>query len=203
MTHARMIALFVKPPIPGLVKTRLAKDIGNEAACKIYRYLAESIIDQIRVSGIQMALFFDGKEAEELPESWRKSAVKFIAQNGEDLGRRMVNAFRNLFDDGVEQMVLLGGDIYGIDAAYLKQAFDLLLTNDMVIGPAFDGGYCLAGFNKASFDASLFCDIPWSTERVFELTMENALARCISTGILKTLRDVDRLDDLLAIDMKW
>ncbi len=199
MTPTRMIALFVKPPIPGLVKTRLAKDIGNVAACKVYRNLAESIIAQIKASGVQMVLFYDGGEVEKLPESWKKSAMKSVAQIGEDLGIRMVNAFRSLFDDGVEQLVLIGSDIYGIDAAYLKQAFELLMTKDMVISPAFDGGYCLVGFNKASFDPSLFCGIPWSTERVFELTMESANTSCLSAGILKPLRDIDRLDDLLAM----
>ncbi len=194
-----MIALFVKPPIPGLVKTRLARDIGNDAACKVYYNMACNIIEQIKASGIPMALFFDGENTEKLPEYWIESALKTAAQNGEDLGMRMANAFRTLFDDGVEQIVLAGSDIYGMDAAYLKEAFELLVKHEMVIGPALDGGYCLVGFNKASFDQSVFCGIPWSTERVFKLTMESATISGLFVAVLEPLRDIDRLEDLPAL----
>ena len=54
------VVLFVKPPIPGRVKTRLARDIGDDAACSIYRRLADYTIQQIQASGIPLALFFDG-----------------------------------------------------------------------------------------------------------------------------------------------
>jgi len=41
------LIIFLKYPEPGKVKTRLAKNIGNEKACEIYKLLAEKIIKNV------------------------------------------------------------------------------------------------------------------------------------------------------------
>jgi len=191
--------LFVKPPIPGLVKTRLARDIGNEAACTIYRRLAEDTIQQIQACGIPLALFFDGDNPSLLPQSWLDAAGICFFQQGADLGKRMAHAFTQLFKDGFKQVVLIGSDIPGIDATYLHTAMTLLASHDMVIGPALDGGYCLIGFHHEQFSAALFENIPWSSDQVFHLTMQSAETAGLSTGILPPLQDIDTYDDLLAV----
>ncbi len=195
-TLFRIVAIFVKPPIPGHVKTRLARSIGNKAACKIYRRLADSIVDQIKASGIPMAIFFDGEDSSKLPESWRKDSVICQKQTGDNLGKRMVEAFARLFAEGIEQVVLIGSDIVGLDSGYLVKAFDQLNTHDMVIGPALDGGYCLVGFNMEQFKSELFEDTPWSTDMVLELTLKKAATAGLSTALIDALQDIDTIDDL-------
>lgn len=197
MIPSQIIALFVKPPLAGRVKTRLARDIGSEAACRIYRKLADHAVRQIQASGYPLALFYDGNDPALLPEPWHKAAMVSRAQEGPDLGARMANAFGCLFEKGAERVILTGSDIPEIDAAYLRQACGSLDHHDMVIGPALDGGYCLIGFRRERFSTNLFCDIPWSTDQVFELTVTAARAADLSVGILKPLRDVDTLDDLV------
>lgn len=196
MNSDRIIALFVKPPIPGRVKTRLARDIGDEKACAIYRALADQTIRQIQASGIPLALFFDGADSELLPSAWRQTAQLCLPQEGTDLGARMAAAFQGLFAEGNQQVVLIGSDIPGITARYLQQAFELLAVNQMVIGPAVDGGYCLIGFNQKQFTASVFQNIPWSTDQVFKLTMQAAKQAGLTVGLLPVLRDIDTVADL-------
>ncbi len=191
----QVIALFVKPPIPGQVKTRLASDIGDEAACSIYRRLADHVMQQIKVSGFPLALFFDGEESL-LPDSWQQAAQYCIQQQGADLGDRMAAAFRYLFTGGADRVVLVGSDIPGIDAAYLQQAIALLHSHDLVIGPALDGGYCLIGFNRHSCTVTVFQQIPWSTDQVLKRTLAAAESSGLSIGMLPALRDIDTLDDL-------
>lgn len=195
MTTGRAVVLFVKAPIPGRVKTRLARDIGDQAACSIYQKLTEQALQQVLVSGFPLALFFAGNE-EELPAGWKQQARYLVQQQGADLGERMAHAFRKLFTDGEAQVVLIGSDIPGLDAAYLQQAFRLLASHDLVIGPTEDGGYCLIGFNCDSFADSVFQQIPWSTDQVVRQT----LMRCEQDGLkpvlLDMLRDIDTLDDL-------
>ena len=58
MKRDTAVALFMKPPIPGLVKTRLAKAIGNEKACSIYRKIAGKVISEVRLTGMPLAIFF-------------------------------------------------------------------------------------------------------------------------------------------------
>jgi rSAM/selenodomain-associated transferase 1 len=197
MMPKQTIALFVKPPIPGQVKTRLAKDIGNQVACDIYYRLADHTVQQVQTSGYPLALFYDGQDLDVLPEQWKKSAqVVCVPQQGNDLGKRMTAAFSCLFAVGIEQVVLIGSDIPGIDAAYLSQAFDLLADHPMVIGPALDGGYCLIGFNSSNFTESVFQNIPWSTNRVLELTLFAVKQAGLSVGLMSPLRDIDTAEDL-------
>lgn len=195
MSDYRIVALFVKEPIPGRVKTRLAKDIGDQAACSIYRTLVDQVLQQIQASGRPLALFFDGDEAQ-VPDSWKQYARFCIQQQGADLGERMAAAFSRLFSDGVHQAVVIGSDIPGIDAAYLQQAFNLMTDHGMVLGPAIDGGYCLIGFNRITFSASVFQNIPWSTDQVLELTLSAAKQAGLIVGLLPPLQDIDTVEDL-------
>lgn len=195
MIPRQVTALFVKAPIPGRVKTRLAKDIGNQAACTLYRRLASRTIEHAVSSAIPLAVCYDGN-LEELPDDWKRSAWSLVPQTGCDLGQRMAAAFCRLFSDSVEQVVLIGSDIPGIDAAYLQQAFSLLEDHDLVIGPASDGGYCLIGFQNKTFTPVLFEEIPWSTDKVLQLTLEAAVRKRLNVALLPVLSDIDSVDDL-------
>lgn len=199
MIDYRIVALFVKAPIPGRVKTRLAKDIGNQAACNIYRTLVERVLQQIQASGLALVLFFDGDEAQ-VPDSWKQYARFCIQQQEADLGKRMAAAFSRLFSDDVQQTVVIGSDIPGIDAAYLLQSFDLLKEYPLVLGPALDEGYCLIGFNQSHFTESVFQNIPWSSDRVLELTLNAAAQAGLTVGLLPALRDIDTVEDLRYFD---
>lgn len=191
-----MIALFVKAPIPGRVKTRLARDIGDAAACDLYRRLADHTIQQIQASGIPLALFFDGSDPATLPPAWLQASQVCLPQQGNDLGDRMAAAFIHLFTEHAKQAVLIGSDIPGIDAAYLQQAFYLLNDHAMVLGPALDGGYCLIGLNQNHFTESIFQNIPWSTDQVLTLTQNAAAQAGLTVGLLPPLQDIDTIADL-------
>ena len=193
------IALFVKPPVPGRVKTRLARAIGNDAASALYSALVCRVIANIAASGVPLVIFHDGDDGGHLPVAWQKAAHSCILQQGIDLGQRMAHAFSRLFSDGIEQAVLIGSDIPGLDTEYLCNAFVSLATHDLVIGPAIDGGYCLIGFHSATFTPALFQQIPWSTGQVLKLTLATAEAIGLSTGMLPPLRDLDTVDDLHAL----
>lgn len=191
-----IIALFVKPPIPGVVKTRLAHGIGAQRACSVYQQLADTIIHHIQVSGTALALFFDGKHPEAVPDDWLRAAVLWAPQRGNDLGERMAAAFQHLFTLGITRVFLVGSDIHGLDAAYLQQASTLLEDHDLVLGPTFDGGYCLIGCSQAGFRDGIFQGISWSTDQVLRQTLAKADAAGLSSALLPYLRDIDTLADL-------
>ena len=200
MSCPTIVCLFVKSPIPGRVKTRLARDLGNEQACAIYLQLVEQILGQIQASGMPLALFFDGDDPELLPLSWRTAAAICCQQTGNDQGERMATAFRQLFDAGYHAVMLCGSDIIGIDAGYLQQAAEQLKQSGMVIAPAYDGGYCLIGFTSKHFTSRVFEKISWSTEQVFEQTMHAAALAGLTIQQLPTLQDIDTIEDLQHLD---
>lgn len=195
MMPRKVIALFVKEPVPGLVKTRLAADLGAHEACAVYRQLADRAIQQVAASGIPLVVFYHGRR-EGLPDGWQQKARSLMPQTGCDLGQRMAAAFCTLFRENVEHAVLIGSDIPGIDAAYLQQAFSLFDSHDIVIGPATDGGYCLIGFRQGSFAPALFEGVRWSTGQVLRQTLEAAERQTLKVGLLPALSDIDTVNDL-------
>lgn len=193
------VALFVKPPIPGRVKTRLARAIGVEEACTVYRTLADHTIQQVQASGTPLALFFDGSDPTLLPSAWQQASQLCLPQEGTDLGERMAAAFSRLFAEGNQQVVLIGSDIPGLDADYLQAAFSALQQHDVAIGPTEDGGYCLIGCHSNRFSPLLFQGIQWSTEFVFGQTCYACTQLNLDVCCLPPLRDIDTVDDLKAV----
>ncbi|MEM7394475.1 MAG: TIGR04282 family arsenosugar biosynthesis glycosyltransferase, partial [Verrucomicrobiota bacterium] len=117
-----------------------------------------------------------------------------------DLGDRMLGALNHAFELGYGEAVIIGTDCPALSARHLKQAFDTLKTNDVVLGPTFDGGYYLIGMKQPH--QALFRDIPWSTEAVFPNTMEVMKTENLSCGLLPRLRDLDDQDDLGFYELK-
>lgn len=196
VTSTPIICIFVKPPIPGRVKTRLARELGTENACQVYLHLVAPIVASVHEGEWPLALFYDGETPEQLPESWRCHAAICCRQEGAELGERMANAFRHLFTEGYRSAVLCGSDIIGLDQRYLKNAVAALDHSGMVIAPAHDGGYCLIGFTAASYNPVIFHQISWSTEQVLPQTLERCRLAAIEPVMLDTLRDIDTLTDL-------
>ena len=61
----------------------------------------------------------------------------------------------------------------------------------MVLGPAEDGGYyCIALKRKRP---ELFQNIPWSTDQVFEATLNEIKNNSLTYHLLPTLKDLDEI----------
>jgi glycosyltransferase A (GT-A) superfamily protein (DUF2064 family) len=73
----------------------------------------------------------------------------------------------------------------------------LLGSNDLVLGPALDGGYYLIGLTRTA--PGLFKDIPWSTDHVLRLTQEKAARLGLKTALIAPWRDVDTIEDVRAL----
>lgn len=186
---------MVKYPEPGMVKTRLARHIGEEKAALISKQLAESVIKKtIPVSdGYDRFVFCDPPGRIHDFASWLPGE-KLIAQAGIDVGERMYNALRHLLENGAEKAVITGTDIPDLTGKVIIKAFELLELQDVVIGPAADGGYYLIGM-KSSI-SELFYGINWSTEDVFIQTVRTLEHSGISYGVLPVLSDLDTFEDL-------
>jgi rSAM/selenodomain-associated transferase 1 len=158
--------------------------------------MASDIIDNITAFGVPLYLFHDGQNAAGLPMEWVNAAADVISQTGDLLGERMSAAFEYLFSIGRERVILTGSDIPGIDATLLQSAIVSIERSDVVFSPALDGGYCLIASKRDSFNNSIFNNIPWSTSRVLELTLDQCKAAQISYSLLDPRQDIDTLKDL-------
>lgn len=187
-----VVAIFTKAPIPGNVKSRLAADIGDQAAATLYRYCAEHIIWNVRHSGLDNVVFIDLAETLPAFHDWVGGAL--AVQTGDSLGERMQNAVSEMVGHGYERVIIVGTDVPFLGPEIIREAATLLMTHDVVIGPAFDGGYYLIGTNGVR--PQLFQDITWSSSTVLEETLDVCAKYDWSVGELDPLRDVDTKSDL-------
>jgi rSAM/selenodomain-associated transferase 2/rSAM/selenodomain-associated transferase 1 len=193
------LKVFAKAPVPGRVKTRLAATIGARAAADVYRDLALHTLGV--AAAARRAGVVDDVELWVAPESGAGSLQQWADQHGfvvklqvgDDLGERMHGALRESLDRGVRALVV-GSDVPGLDVAYLAQAVAALQRDDVVIGPADDGGYVLVGLAR---DVDVFSAMRWSTPDVLEHTRARLEAAQVSWRELPALWDVDTHDDLV------
>ncbi len=191
------LALFIKYPEPGKVKTRLARELGENNAAKLYRRFISDISDMLRKIDGDVYLFFTPAEKEEKLTRLLKVDFPLVPQIGKNLGEKMFNAFRYLFMKGYAHGFLLGSDVPHISQQTVKEALKALKSFQAVLGPASDGGYYAIGFTEDSLQKSFFEDIQWGTDSVFSSTMKKLNRFNLKIHLLKKMTDVDTMNDLL------
>ncbi len=193
---SRRLTVFLKVPRPGWVKTRIAEALDPEAAAAIYRILIQRTLAALAdLEHVEVRYAPDDAAKEVQP--WLRREWTMVPQGDGDLGQRMAAAVGDARAAGVEEVVLIGSDCPALQPADFAAAYDALEHHDAVIGPATDGGYWLLGLGPRAADlpAVWFQDMPWSTDQVFSLTIDNAQAAGLSCHRLRELRDVDTLED--------
>jgi len=192
MLSTTALVIFVRNPISGQVKTRLAKDIGDERALAIYLQLLQHTLEITRGLSFRKFIYYADEVSDY--DLWSVPGYTKRKQNGNDLGERMLNSFKELFDQGFTRIIIIGSDCLQLKTETLEKAVALLESNSAVIGPASDGGYYLLGLTK--FYPDLFINKPWSTDKVFAKTIDDFINQGISYALLEELSDIDDSTDL-------
>lgn len=183
--------IFIKNPILGKVKTRLAKDLGDSQAVEYYKKLLALTRSAAQNTDVEKWLWYGDFINNE--DHWNSNIFSKKLQEGDDLGQRMERAFELAFSEGYKNVVIIGSDCPEISSEILEQAFTTLDSNDAVIGPANDGGYYLLGMTKM---LHLFEEVDWSTERVLDQTEKHLKKAEAKYHLLQELTDLDTVEDL-------
>ena len=191
ISEGNHLIVFVKNPVTGKVKTRLAKSIGNEKALEAYLLLLSLTKKAAQESNCTKHVFYSD---EIIDDEWSPLQFSKHLQAGASLGEKMENAFAELFALGAKRAIIIGSDCPEISAELIDQAFEILTTKNAAIGPANDGGYYLLGMNQ--IQPSFFADKQWSTDTVFEDTVVDLMENRLTYGLLPKLSDVDTIYDL-------
>jgi len=190
--NKKVILIFVKNPVKGHVKTRLAKSVGDSKALQVYQSLLQitkNITEELLCN--RQVWYSQSVEENDL---WDRNHYFKFEQKGENLGERMKFAFQQAFEDGYQKAVIIGSDCADLSSDIIDEAFDALENNRVVIGPSEDGGYYLLGM--AQFYPFLFNDKSWSQDSVFEQTHNQLIEKSISHYILPVLNDIDNIKDV-------
>jgi uncharacterized protein len=192
MLSSTALVIFVRNPILGQVKTRLAKDIGDERALAIYLQLLQHTLEITRGLSFRKFIYYADEVSDY--DLWSVPGYTKRKQHGNDLGERMLNSFKELFEQGFNRIIIIGSDCLQLQTENLQEAVALLESNAAVIGPASDGGYYLLGLTKLY--PELFVNKPWSTDQVFAKTISDFNNLGISYALLEELSDIDDISDL-------
>lgn len=169
------LQVFVKAPVPGQVKTRLAATLGAEGAARLYAELAPAIVaplsadprwrTEIHVAPEPKSETDDpddpddpaavqARDSDVMRKKFEGDGIRgwlpfvglsFHEQQGSDLGARMFRALSA--PRGRGHVCLIGSDAPAMNPDAVGRAFDALSsgTCDLVFAPAEDGGYALVG----------------------------------------------------------
>ena len=187
------LIIFVRNLEKGKVKTRLAKVIGDDKSLEVYKYLLEYTSSIAALCKLNLFVFYS--HYIHIGDVFDDNIFSKHVQEGGDLGERMLNAFKKVYDLGAKKVCIIGSDCYELQSEIIQEAFQKLNESQVVIGPSKDGGYYLLGTNELY--PGLFLPKEWSTPTVLDKTLKTIEDLTLSYSKLVTLNDIDTMEDLL------
>jgi rSAM/selenodomain-associated transferase 1 len=165
--------------------------IGDQAALDIYLLLLRHTATECaRLSGVTKFVCFSEHFGD--GTLWDTETFNYKLQQGADLGLRMQSAFDEAFEAGYSEVIIIGSDLPDLSTADLKAAFEQLSENEVVLGPAQDGGYYLLGLKKPN--PYIFQNKAWGTDTVLSDTLADL--KDFKTVLLPVRNDIDRYEDI-------
>lgn len=190
MNPKYLLLIFTRNPELGKVKTRLAKDVGDQTALDIYKFLLDHTVSITEKLPVTKQVYYS--DAIHEVDIWDASIYEKKLQVGHDLGDRMLHAFQEGFKNGYTNIIIIGSDMYDITSEELMEGFRELDNNDFVVGPAEDGGYYLLGMRILK--PSIFVNKEWGTQTVLKDTLQDL--RNENPAMLEVKNDVDYYSDI-------
>ncbi|WP_243360338.1 TIGR04282 family arsenosugar biosynthesis glycosyltransferase [Fundidesulfovibrio terrae] len=194
MTSSACILYFLRAPRLGRVKTRLARDLGDEAALALYKAFVEDMLDSLAGCGADVALWVSPGGDVGMVRHWLGGDRFYLPQPEGDLGHKMEHAFGWAFAQGYVSAAALGSDVPGLTPKLARSLTRLMRSEPALVGPSPDGGYWTIGFQSASYLPQVFEGMPWSTSELFGLTMD--VLAPLQPALLPELMDMDTVEDL-------
>ncbi len=197
-----VLAILIKSPIAREVKTRLTPFLSGKSANLLYHSFIKDILYQFsRLSHIKKVIALSGNPS--FLNQIHFKRFDCIDQGAGSFGEKLLRVFQMLFQQGFFKVIVMSSDSPNLPSSFIKKAFQMLRSKDVVLGPAWDGGYYLMGFNQMP-DKRFFEGISWSTSSVLLETVIQAKRLKKSMGFLPAWYDIDRPSDLklLSLDIQ-
>ncbi len=185
------LGLFAKWPRPGFVKTRLAATLGVSFATQLADAFLQDALTRLDGIAEQQVVLFTPDEDRDLFFGLTRNRWCLQAQGAGSLGERLQRFFEQSFALKSSAVVAVGTDSPTLPVEFARQAFKLLQSHEVVLGPAADGGYYLIGLSRHS--PEIFDEIAWGTAEVLRQTVARLTG--IRLALLPIWYDVDTIDD--------
>jgi rSAM/selenodomain-associated transferase 1 len=184
-----LLGIFAKEPVAGAVKTRLAAETSPAFAAAVAEAFLTDTLARMQPLPVRKTIVYAPADA-----AFRARVAPYEMesqpQSDGDLGARLAHFFESRFVAGDGPIVVIGTDSPTMPVEFLTQAFELLRSADVVLGPATDGGYYLIGLSR--HQPELFRGIAWSGPTVLTETVARVRGEL---ALLPPWYDVDTLGD--------
>ena len=194
------LGIMCKVPRSGSSKTRLCPPLSAGEAAELSRCfiadLAASINALPEAHNVQGVAVYTPSGAEDELEGILPKGFVCLAQRGDGLGERLLNATADLLDVGFQAVCLINSDSPTLPSHILLGVIEALRqhTAPVVLGPSIDGGYTLIGLWRPY--GALFRDIAWSTNGVLVQTLARAATSGLPVSLVPLWYDVDDANSL-------
>ena len=198
-----LFGMLARDPQPGTVKPGLAEALGAPVAAKLYRSFVMDLCERFaRLSADSRILYYAPRGARQAVSLLASRHWRLVQQQGRGQGQVLANLFETAFRLGHRRAVVLAGDCPTVPDAFVIEAFDRLLIDDVVLGPTTDGGVYLVGLSLER--PELFYGFDWNGDVVFDSLVDRAEAFGLILGLVPHWYDVaDRRGlDLLASHLR-
>ncbi len=189
------LAVMLKAPRSGEVKTRLVPPLDAEEASRLSACFVEDILANLLAAAgsvpVDCYAAYSPAGSEALIRDLLPREVRLLPPRSVGLANSLPDAIEDLLANGYRGACLVNSDSPTLPTSLLVEAVRSLSQpgDRVVLGPAVDGGYYLIGLKHPH--RRLFQDIAWSTERVYEQTVERAASMGVELVTLPAWYDVD------------
>jgi hypothetical protein len=187
------LCIFVKAPLPGLVKTRLTPLLTTvEAAGLAAAFFADTFALASACEWARVVVACDGD-----PSPLELAAgTEVWPQGSGDLGERMERVLSRALESS-KAAIVMGTDFPGLPHRFLDSAHLQLSGHDAIIGPSADGGFYLLGLQRCP--SGLLRGIPWQSATTREHTVERLCSVGLRVAEAEPWFDVDVPTDLVRL----
>ena len=187
------LAAFVKTPELSPVKTRLAAQIGDDAARTVYERAVAATESVMRASPEWVKKHWAvGEQAGVESPRWRGFPAMFTG--GGELGERLANVYNAMREAGTVA-ILIGSDSPQLPPSFVESAARSAFENrnSAVVGPAADGGFYLFA-SAAAIPKTVWTSPRYSSpETLSDLESRLPVSEVIRLPVLSDLDDLPSL----------
>lgn len=197
---APCLVVFCKRPALFHGKQRLAETIGADKALSFARSFLDCALEDAQAWPGTVVL----SPASSADSAWAKTLLDrdctIVAQPLGGLGHRLWIVDRTLRRAGHHEILYIGTDAPALTPSHYREAAAALVTSDVVLRPAADGGVTMMGARTPWPD---FRALPWGTSDLGQALAGLCRRQGLSIQSLVTSYDVDIEADLdrLVVDL--
>lgn len=187
------LVVFCRRPAEGVGKQRIAASMGPEFALTLAAGLLRVALED--ADGWPGPVVIAPACAADAP--WASALLSrpahIVPQPDGNLGQRLNAVDTAVRGAGAKRLIYIGTDAPLLDYAYYARARLALDHDDVVLGPAEDGGVTLMGARHAWPDLAT---LPWSSPSLGESLDRRCRARGFSVRLLDPQYDIDEAGQL-------